>query len=76
MRTHAVAEPREKIEEGHLNPMDRRHTCPRCGDVAEFMGTRVYPNLIVFLFDGSGHQWPAYLDELPAGVLAGHGAAV
>lgn len=63
-------EARARIEEGLLNPLDPRHTCPRCRDVARYVSTRVFPGLVVRFTCDAGHEWSGSFLDLPAGVLA------
>lgn len=51
------------------------HLCPRCRDSARLVSTCVYPGLVVRFVCADGHQWSGSLLDLPADVLAGHGAA-
>jgi hypothetical protein len=60
----------ELIDEGTLDPNDRRHTCPRCGEVARYMGRQVYVGALVALTCPDGHRWTICYLDLPAAVLA------
>jgi hypothetical protein len=66
---------REHIEEGLLNPLDPRHTCPRCRDVAVTVTSKVYPGLVVRFTCAMGHEWSGSFIDLPADVVAGRMAA-
>lgn len=65
----------EAIPEGALNRENPTHLCPRCGDQARFVSSRVYPGLVVRFACIDGHQWSGSFLDLPADVLAAHGAA-
>ncbi len=60
----------ELINEGILDPTNRQHTCPRCGEVARFMGRQVYIGALVALACPDGHRWTICYLDLPAAVLA------
>lgn len=74
-----VAQRFEVIPEGALAarglaPAHPSHLCPRCGDQARAVSTLVYPGFVVRFVCADGHQWSGSFLDLPADVLAGHGA--
>lgn len=60
----------ELIDEGLLNPHDRRQTCPRCGDVARLISRQVFDGGTVNLACADGHRWAILFLDLPTMVMA------
>ena len=59
----------ECINEGALDPNNRRHTCPRCGEMARTMSRAVYVGALVRLICPDGHQWTINYLDLPVAVV-------